>query len=272
MTYRVEIIRAFKNPRFKISMTIALTFIAYHILFWNLPRSMALEIPENPTICPPSLYNCWLGLDFAFPYTQIYYWVLPILATFPFAGSFFTDRKKGYIKNILMRENRNAYLKGKCLAVVLSSSCIVGVPLLIDLFISAMLLPAIVPQVTTYMFPISIVGMWCDFYYSWPLLYIFAFILIDMLFISCFVLTSLIVSRFCKYEVEALLFPSLINLIIYFICSWWGETQYSSAYFLIPYQPSLNTSIYIVLFEFVVLSLINCFLFYHWGKKHDISL
>ena len=225
MTYRVEIIRAFKNPRFKISMTIALTFIAYHILFWNLPRSMALEIPENPTICPPSLYNCWLGLDFAFPYTQIYYWVLPILATFPFAGSFFTDRKKGYIKNILMRENRSAYLKGKCLAVVLSSSCIVGVPLLIDLFVSAMLLPAIAPQVTTYMFPISIVGMWCDFYYSWPLLYIFAFILIDMLFISCFVLTSLIVSRFCKYEVEALLFPSLINLIIYFICSWLGGTQ-----------------------------------------------
>lgn len=47
---------------------------------------------------PRSLYNSFIGLDYAYLPSTILYTIFPLLVTLPHAISYYRDKKSGYIK------------------------------------------------------------------------------------------------------------------------------------------------------------------------------
>ena len=47
---------------------------------------------------PRSLYNSFIGLDYAYLPSTILYTIFPLLVTLPHAISYYRDKKNGYIK------------------------------------------------------------------------------------------------------------------------------------------------------------------------------
>lgn len=104
---------------------------------------------------PRSLYNSFIGLDYAYLPSTILYTIFPLLVTLPHAISYYRDKKSGYIKNILIKADKKDYYTAKYLSVFLSGFAVALMILLFSLWISAMFFPALMPEVTT--------GTYCPF-------------------------------------------------------------------------------------------------------------
>lgn len=269
---REELSRAIKNWRFLIGLALVIGIVLVHQVLFIIPQSQYLDLfQDDPMLCPHSLFNKWIGLDFGCFMSLVLYWSLPLIVAFPFADSFLVDAKKGYAENLLIRCSRSAYLRAKLLAVGVTSAVLVAVPLVLDLFLTAAWMPAIFPQPITNTFPITFQSMWSELYYTQPWIYIVCYSMLDVIFISTTVVFSVAIGVFCSNNFEVLLIPFLLYLISYFLCMWLNVAEFSPMFFIFPHQPMWGMQFWIIAAEWLVmLAVIICF--YFREKRHDICI
>lgn len=102
---KVELSRALISKAMMLSIVIGLAIIVSHIFQNVIPWAMSIEeymAYNKPMFSPANTFKLWIGENQAMQ-GYLYYMILPILAVIPFGDSFFTDRKGGYIKNVLIR-------------------------------------------------------------------------------------------------------------------------------------------------------------------------
>jgi hypothetical protein len=74
---------------------------------------------------------------------NIYQTIVYLLITIPYAGSYYTDKTRGILKNIVARCDKKNYLIAKSAAVFLSAGTAAVFPLLVSLLLTATVMPLV---------------------------------------------------------------------------------------------------------------------------------
>jgi len=267
---KIELTRAIKSKTMVLILFLGLLITVSQIFTYVIPISIFNErvVADNyPMACPTTAFQAWIGNINILPQSYIFFALLPLLAAIPFADTFFTDRKSGYIKNVLIRTKKKDYFFAKYIATFISGGLAITIPLLTNLLITAMFLPSFVPQVTQS-FGIGPAHLWSTLFFTHPYLYLIGFLMIDFIFSGLIATIGLSVSFFIEYRFMALITPFIVYMFVYTVLGSFNLSKYIPFYFLQPGFEACNG--YIVLGEIIVLSIITFGVFLFKGVKDDI--
>lgn len=256
---RFELRRAFVNRLFVLALSIGCLIALAHIVFWVIPQSIQSQVTWDMLLAkggyPSSLFNCWLGGRGDILQATLYFFLLPLLVCIPFADSLFSDRRGGYARSIVTRVPQRHYYAAKTVSVFLAAAAVAVVPLILDLLVTALFFPAIIPIPAAGTFPIFEYSMWSDLYYASPFLYIACYLALIALFSGLIATAALVFGYLAANRFLVLLAPFTLCVFADFMLGslggWWF--QFSPLNFLRPDQPGA-ASFPIVAAEFIVLA------------------
>lgn len=215
---RIEMRKALVNKAAMISCTGAIFLAVRHavnaiILYENLYDNLqAGKIEGNPMLTSMSLFCRWLGADVTSFESNLFYYLLPIIAALPYGWSLVEEIQSGYSKNILCRTSRKVYFISKYIAVFSSAALIVGIGLILNFAVLFLFLPSLKMD---SIYPYGIVGersMWSEMYYESPFLYTVLYIFLDMLFAGLIASICTAAAFFLGHKTTALLVPFFLML------------------------------------------------------------
>lgn len=156
----------------------------------------------------------WIGLDFQLAFNQLYYILLPILASLPFAGSYYQDLKTGYVKNLCIKMSRREYFLAKSIAAFLTAQIAVMLPLLLNLMLCMGTVPMRLPEKLTFL-NASILdrSLFAEIYYTYPIIYCVLFILLDGLFAGILALYSICIAEWVESAFSAIATPFAVYIL-----------------------------------------------------------
>lgn len=193
--------RAFHGPGFRLSIGLGSVFAVCQVIQMYVPVDGGFSYPT-------SLYEMWIGGEWASYASALLFLFLPLLATLPFSSALAEDRKSGYILQLLIRQDRHTvfwkYASTAFATGLIASIC----PFLENLLISAAIYPALVPQSSTYTFSPSLRGFMVEIFYSQPLLYCLLYILLIGIFFGALACLGMSLCFFVSS-------PVLIHLLIF---------------------------------------------------------
>ncbi|MEG2935092.1 MAG: hypothetical protein RR844_01230 [Clostridium sp.] len=267
--FKVELSRSLTSKSMFTALIIGLIIVIAQVFQDVIPMARLIDEGlkyNKPMVFPGSAFMHWLSQSNSME-TSLYYMILPILATIPFADSFFTDRKSGYIKNVLIRAKKKDYYISKYMATFISGGLAVVIPLIVSFLITSMILPSMLPEVTNGgVFPTSI---WSKLFYTNPYFYVLGYLIIDFLFSGFIATIALSVSLIADYRFAVLIAPFLIYIFIYSLGMSLGITDYQP-YFFLQSCGVFNSSFSVIFIEMVGLGAITSSTFLIKGVKEDI--
>ena len=213
---KMELKRAFCNKRFMLSLLIGCIICVMHVILNVAPMANLNLKFQGMNMPPHSVFNKWIGAGYNF-WSGLYFTVFPLLASIPFADSFFSDYKSGYIMNIITRTKKKHYLMAKAIAVFLCAGVTVVLPLLLNLYLSAMILPSIAPDSAVGTYPLLSNSTWASIFYSNAYLYVFIYLILIFIVSGLLVTLSLVFSYMIHNAYIVLLTPFLCFIGISFI-------------------------------------------------------
>lgn len=257
---RVELHRAFINRFFVVALGIGCLIAVSEIITFVLPvvelQSQARFFDDYPF----SVYGAWIGGKTALFETELFYFLLPLLACIPFANSLHIDSQSGLVTNLVTRASPQDYFLSKSVAVFLSAGAVGAAPLLLNFLLTASLLPLLPPITTTGQYLPFAFMMWADLFYSQPYLYVVLYIGMAFLFSGLFALVALMLSFCMKNHFVVTLAPFIICLLFGFLMnglqSITGITllgTLSPIYFLNPLNICFEQTQYVILGEILLL-------------------
>lgn len=142
---RMELYRAFHGRGLKISLLLGGLLAVEHFIFRALPSMDHMYAGYHPEFAQSIIKNAqsrWMaGTENA--ENNIYLVIVFLLLTIPYAGSFYTDKSSGILKNIAVRSDKRKYLYAKSIAVFLSAGVAAVFPLLLNLMLVCAAFPVI---------------------------------------------------------------------------------------------------------------------------------
>jgi len=267
---KIEISRAFKNKSLLFSLIIGTAIVSAQVLFRVIPLTKKIDeylYFDKPMAHIGWLFCTWIGGNLTYPENYLFYLLFPMLATIPFADSFYCDRKSGYIKNVFIRAKKSDYYISKYIATFISGGIAIIVPLFINLAISSLILPSMLPQASAGFFAINNASMWGELFYQHPFIFIFLYMIIDFIFGGLFATISLAVGFIAEQRFIALISPFIIYLFAFSLCNMLKAYKFSPMSFLIPGIG--NASSVIIFSEMLILGLITFLYFVLKGVRDD---
>lgn len=204
---KIEISRAFRNHWLLIPVVIGCLLAIWHIAYEVLPA--VKWVGDNDRWGPPTVFNRTLGIIDSMP-SLLFFYCLPLLAAMPYAGSYYTDTKSGFAKNVIIRSRKSHYLLAKVIATFLSGATVSIVPLLLCMYISSMLLPSVLILPFSGNSPLSPQDMWYTMYMSNPYLYLLLYFCITSTFAGLFALFGLTISHYVSNSFLVLVTPFIL--------------------------------------------------------------
>lgn len=265
--FKFEMKRAFINRMFLISLILGSIITTLQV--FQVAYSYAIDLKLYPNTYPPSIYNTCMGLSLPSVWTSIFFMIFPILAAIPFSDSFLTDRKTGYIKNIYTRGKKSQYLLAKFFTVFLSGGTVVLIPILLNLFLVSLCVPAVIPDVSSGAFPIWGNAIGASIYYTRPYLYLFLYYLLIFITSGIFACSSLLFSFFVRFKYITLLSPFILFIVISYGSMLFSQkSPFDISKWILPSQIiPLNLSA-VGLELFIILCLI-CGIYFTKGYRDD---
>lgn len=265
---KVEIKRAFINIFFCISVIIGLIIVSMQTLEYTLPIASNMSFFED--IYPQSVFNSYIGFTISSAWSYVYYMVFPLIAALPYASSYLSDRKSGYIKLIYTKTKRFYYLLAKLIAVFLSGGVAVTLPLLFNLWVTALCVPSIIPDISTGFFPIFGDSFAADIYYMHPYVYTAIYNLIIFVVSGVFCTSALAFSYLLKYSSIVLVSPFFLYILISFISSSISQkSPLNIVKWVFPSQSSQSLNLSIACIEILLIFTIICLIYFFKGLKDD---
>lgn len=234
---RMEFFRAFKNLGFLAAIGVGIFICCWHFVENVYP--LANYVYEGPY--PLSSFGKWIGGENTSLQGMLYYMLVPILCTLPYAESYFFDLKSGYINQLTVRYGKKKYICAKYIVTFVSGAITAILPLLFDFLLTGLVLPAIVPQRGFGVFPIDADMIMAELYYSKPYIYHFIYFLLDAVFFGMLNIISLIAVRFTENRFLVILMPFLVYLFTFSACQMFGVVQFCPAGFLRPSQTFISS-------------------------------
>lgn len=274
---KVECRRAFANKTFYLCFGIGVILCVWSLYiqlvevrtFNKLLQEYGME--KAGLYYPRSLYNSFIGLDYAYLPSIILYTIFPLLVTLPHAVSYYSDKKSGYIKNILIKAKRTDYYIAKYISVFWSSFTSVLLILFFSLWISALFFPALPPEVTTATYcPFDSSAMLVELYYSHPLIYTIIYIFIDAGFFGIISTIALGISCYTDNKLFVFSGGMILYLVTDYIMELTGRYEFSPLRFLKPTQMTCNSKPLIILSELVLIIIVVAVLFLRKEREKDV--
>ena len=271
--YTNEIKRAFNTIGMKLALLVGCALSVWHVITVIMPISEGqnYELSANAIddlYVPISLFSTWMGNELFPIQSYIFYLILPLLAVLPFGSSFFEDIKSGYIINVCTRVEKKIYFKAKYLAVFLSGGVAVAAPLLLNLVLSSMFMPAFIPDNGT-VGTISPTTMAYEVFFTHPLVYVLMFIVIDFIFAGVIATLSLSYTYFTEHRFGVMIVPFVFYFFIYSLTNLIDKTDYSLFFMLNGGANNNYLPVYILYF---LLFFILSYVIFMWkGKKQDVK-
>lgn len=216
---KIELERAFRSMSFKLSIIIGIIIVgiqfcrevipaAINPIYWI--KSNTLQVPAN------AFANSIIMGDGA--YYTLFVRLIPILATIPYAITYYTDNKKGIVKNYYSRTKKINYLIAKFIAVFTTGGTAAVFPLALNVLASAAVLPSfmIINGETTC----SGNGMWSYILYSHPYIYFIMYFILQFICAGLLATVSLVISMYVNNVFIVLLFPSVLCEFLNAVARW----------------------------------------------------
>jgi hypothetical protein len=220
---------------------------------------------------PRTVYNSYIGLDYVYLPTTILYAIFPILVSLPLAATFYSDKKSGYIKNLLIKSERSKYFLAKFVSVFFSGMFVTGVILAFSFVLTAMKFPLLPPELITNTFtPNSPEQMWTSLYVNHPFIYSVLYSLIDMVFMGLFATIPLCLAVWINNSVSVVVIPFICYTAIHYILNSIGLGDFSPMGFLRPSQIFVNARFSIIIIEALIILILTLTTFVFIGRKKDV--
>ncbi len=265
---KIELKRAFCGKMYPITCLLGLAICIAQFFVVVLPSVQYLNFQANHGQLPNSVFNRWIG-GYTDYFQIAYFAIFPILAVLPHGDTFYTDKNLGYIRQFYLRGKRIQYLKAKYIATFLSAGTAVTVPLVVNLLLTMVILPSIIPVRPSLLYPLSLPKSFLsEVFYSNPYLYVLIYLVLDFLIAGLLGGVALTVSFVSSNRYVPLLFPFAMYLFSSTLLQAVNLGGYSIMSFTNPAQPSYGTNMCIVLVELLIISVISL-LFFLIGCKED---
>lgn len=260
---RMECRKAIGNKFFKIAFGAALCFALlsawYCIDSYFFSRQQAEQYGSgNPMLQVETLYNTWIGGEGMSLGFSLFFTLLPLLATLPYGWSYFVERKSGYERQVMARSNKKDYFLSKYIATFLAGGLVILIPLLVNFFLVACFIPAILPDYA-YMiyYGVELGHLGSSLFYTIPILFVLLYLVLDFIFAGLFACMSLALSLLVKNRVAVMLLPFLSILAFHYgqmpLVAYRLYIELSPLYFLHSTTLNNRTSGWVVLLEAVLL-------------------
>lgn len=212
---KIECERAFAGSGFKLALLIGCALAIWHSLEhypqaanWYLAFIEDLPYQKSWQHYPGQLYDFWIGQHFSFnTQGEIFYLILPMLATLPFADSYFADARDGFLRSVCIRTKRLHYYVAKYIAVFLSAFVVITVPLLLDFILGTLFLPLMPPLVTLSQTAVRENQTFPWLFYNMPVVYVLVYTLMAGVFAGLLAVLALAFSHILNYRFLVLLAP-----------------------------------------------------------------
>ena len=157
---KLELKKAFKNKFFWISVVLGclITLLSFeHMVNMYYEGMSAIsgnstDIIYDPHIGINTVFNCWIGGEPFSLGSSIYFFVFPLLIALPYGWSYSEERKCGYRRMMITKTGKKKYYCAKYVAVFLSGGVAMVLPLIFNFWMTLLVVPAILPDVTMNMF------------------------------------------------------------------------------------------------------------------------
>lgn len=204
-----ELRRAFSGWGFWAALCLGCSISILHIFQFVIPDYR--EAMEFPSVFPPTVFSRWLG-GWSYPvHPVLFYFMMPIFAALPFGWSLFSDLKNSYCVQKASRKSWASYLGAKFISAFLSGGVAVSIPLIVNFFGTACVLPMIQPDpvgIGTFMiFPYSFAS---ELFFSNAGLYCLMYLGIVFLAAGTIACLALVVGCFMPNGALATLSPFII--------------------------------------------------------------
>ena len=221
---------------------------------------------------PESTFNHFIGLDYIHGECQTLYTILPLLASLPFAGTLVSDKKYGYIQNIVTRTTRNSYYISKIITVFLSGFIVTLSILIFDLLLTMCVFPILPPEVITANYPSAYEeSMFLELFINHPFTYTLLYIMIDSIFMGLIAVTSLIIGLFIPNTYIAATSGTIFYYFASYLFSIFQFNTQNPYVYLIPYQPFQGIKFSVIIAEMT--ALLGMCLIIFWlkeGRNKDV--
>lgn len=232
-----EIKRAIKDYKtlglLGVEIVIVVTFFLQYTYDFAFRNRLLLEY-DFPMICPTTVYEGWIGCGTFSLQSFLYYMILPLIVAGSYADSLYTERKSGYLKNILLRVDVDQYIRSKLIAVFVESGMLFTLPLLLSFLMAAAVLPNHLPQLTCAGTLIRGTSLFGELYYAHPLVYTCIWLLMDFVYAGLIGCVSMLYSFFVEHRFYIYAVPFITWMFMNSIFGIANQEGCSPIYFLNP--------------------------------------
>ncbi len=173
------------------------------------------DSPKENYLVSMTLYNSWMNAEIQSPGAKIFFLITPVLASLPTAWSFFEEIHSSYLHLLVPKKGRKVYFSAKILVAFLTGGCLISLPQLLNLWLVAMHIPAIRPNVLYSLYASVDHGdLFSGLFYSHPLCFCFAILGMDFIFGGLFALMSLAASFYVRSHLGAVAIPYIVLLVV----------------------------------------------------------
>lgn len=260
-TISFEFNRAFRSVSFRISVFCGL-IIAF-MDFGTFYKTYKIVADEKVVA------QAWIGLDYQFAYNSLFFLLMPLFASFAYAGSYFEDMRSGYIKNLMIKVSRKQYFTAKYIASFMSGAISIAIPLILNLMACMAFFSLRLPEKLQFMHggANTDIKLLSDVFNTNTFKYCIIFILIDMLFAGCIAVFSICIADFTDNLFSTVTIPFAITIISSVILGdleYFDKTSgnYAITMMINPLQEVITSRLTIVLIPIclTIISLIWIFL------------
>ena len=223
---KLELKKSFKNKFFWISVVLGclITLLSFeHMVNMYYEGMSAIsgnstDIIYDPHIGINTVFNCWIGGEPFSLGSSIYFFVFPLLIALPYGWSYSEERKCGYRRMMITKTGKKKYYCAKYVAVFLSGGVAMVLPLIFNFWMTLLVVPAILPDVTMNMFYGVFGGSFlAELYYTVPFLYVAIYLFIDFVYCGFLVCICMAVSGIVRQKWGVVLIPFLLLLFVHVI-------------------------------------------------------
>lgn len=222
---KIELERAFKSAGLKVSLLIGIVISALH--FFQKVVPVALNplrfYKTGGLITVANVNNTWMAMGEGWHYT-LYVRLIPLLVVIPYAITYYTDNKKGIVKNYYSRTKKINYILAKYIAVFLTGGTAAVVPLMLNLFATSAVIPSFIA--ITDSISCNANGMWSYILFTHPYIYYLLYFILQFICAGLLATMSLVISMYVNNAFIVLLFPSVLCEFLNAVLGWLPIKEY----------------------------------------------
>ncbi len=266
-----DFVIAFHSPGIWISLIVGayLSLSQYIKETYSVRKYLDIYLKEWPSmLVPHTVFTKWIGAEAYSLQYFAFFLLIPLLATMPAGARISAEKKSGYGRLVLIRANKRTYFGSKLLVSFILGGMVTVIPLLLNLYLTAMTLPSIIPNNAAGSFAINNKSFLVALFYSRPYLYIFIFLIFIFVFSG---LTAMAACSLGIWGINSFLntvYPFLTGVTLYAVLGELHMYSWIPFFFLNPAQLE-PLSIGPIAVEMSIMVLIAAYPFFK-GKKIDV--